>query len=297
MRILILGGTGMLGHKLWQRLGARFPDTHTTIRGTRADCRRFRIFDDPRVMEHVNVANRDQLSAALEQAAPNIVVNCVALTKRRESPGGLASSILLNAWLPHRLAEWATANGARLITVSTDCVFDGKEGGYTEQDAPNADDVYGRTKALGEVAYGDALTIRTSFIGRELEHGTELLEWFLAQAGKTIKGYRGALYTGISTLYFADLIGDIIEKFPQLRGLYQVTSGVITKYDLLCLARNAFGINVKIEPDDTVAIKRNLNGEKFRRATGIATPSWSRMMNDLAADPTPYSDWRRHHAV
>ena len=297
MRILILGGTGMLGHKLWQRLGARFPDTCTTIRGTRPDCRRFRIFDDPRVIENVDAANQDKLSAALDQALPNVIVNCVAVTKRRESPAGPAPSILLNAFLPHRLAEWTAANGARLITVSTDCVFDGKKGGYTEQDAPNAEDIYGRTKALGEVAYGDALTIRTSFIGRELDHGTELLEWFLGRAGRTVKGFRGALYTGISTLYFADLIGDIIEKCPRLRGLYQVTSEVISKYDLLCLARDAFGMDVKIEPDDTVAIKRNLNGEKFRRATGISTPSWSKMMNDLAADPTPYSDWRRHNAV
>jgi dTDP-4-dehydrorhamnose reductase len=294
MRILILGGTGMLGHKLWQRLGARFADTYTTIRGTRADWRRFRMFDDARVIEKVNAADSDRLSAALDQASPDVVVNCIALTKRREAATGPAPSILLNAWLPHRLAEWATANDARLITISTDCVFDGKRGGYLEQDVPSADDVYGQSKALGEVDYGNAVTIRTSFIGRELEHGTELLEWFLAQTGKTIKGFRGALYSGISTLYCADVIGDIIETFPQLRGLYQVTSDVISKYELLCLAREAFGIKVTIEPDDTVTIKRNLVGEKFRRATGIVTPHWRAMMRELAADPTPYSDWRRN---
>jgi dTDP-4-dehydrorhamnose reductase len=297
MRILILGGSGMLGHKLWQGLGARFPDTYATLRGTRSDYRHCGIFDDPRVLENVDAANLDKLSAALEQTAPDVIVNCVALTIRRESATGPAASILLNAWLPHRLAEWAAASGARLITVSTDCVFDGKKGGYTEQDAPDAGDLYGRTKALGEVAYGGALTLRTSFIGRELAHYTELLEWFLAQAGRTVKGFRGALYTGVTTLYCADLVGDVIEKFPHLRGLYQVASEVISKYDLLCLARDAFGIDVKIEPDDTVAIKRNLNGEKFRRATGLSPPSWRRMMSELAADPTPYGDWRRDHAV
>ena len=297
MRILIIGGTGMLGHKLWQRLGARFPDTYTTIRRTRADCRRFAIFDEARVLEKVDAADARSLVAALDQAAPDVVVNCVALTKRREAATGPAPSILLNAWLPHRLAEWTAAHSARLITVSTDCVFDGKTGGYSEQDEPNAGDIYGRTKALGEITYGNALTIRTSFVGRELEHGTELLEWFLGQSGKAIKGFRGALYTGVSTLYFAELIGDVIENFPGLRGLYQVTSEVISKYDLLCLARDAFGIDVRIEPDDAVAIKRNLDGEKFRRDTGCATPAWSTMMKDLAADPTPYSAWRRSDAV
>ncbi len=297
MRVLILGGTGMLGHKLWQRLGARFADTGVTIRGKRADYRRFGLFDDARVIENVDVTNAARLSAVLDQAAPAVIVNCVAVTKRREAASGPAPSILLNAWLPHRLAEWTAANGARLITISTDCVFDGKQGGYSETEAPDAVDMYGRTKALGEVVDGNALTIRTSFVGRELAHGTELLEWFLAQRGKTVKGFRGALYSGISTLYCAEVIGDVIEKFPQLSGLYQVTSQVITKYDLLCSARDAFGIKVNIEPDDTVAIKRNLNGEKFRRATGLETPLWSTMMNEMAADPTPYDDWRRHDAV
>jgi dTDP-4-dehydrorhamnose reductase len=297
MRILILGGTGMLGHKLWQRLGARFPDTYVTIRRTRADCSRFRIFDDPCVLENVDLADSAQLSQALDSASPDVIVNCVALTKRHESEAGPACSIVLNAWLPHRIAEWAARNDARLITVSTDCVFDGKKGGYTEQDAPNALDVYGRTKALGEVDCGNALTIRTSFIGRELDDGTQLLEWFLAQQGKTIHGFRAALYTGISSLYCADLIGDIIERFPRLNGLYQVTSEVINKYDLLCLAREAYAIDVKIEPDDTVVVRRDLDGTKFRQETGIVTPPWRAMMNELATDPTPYFEWRHRGAV
>jgi len=292
MRILILGGTGMFGHKLWQRLGARFPETRATIRGRRADYRRFGIFDDPRVMENVDVTVTPQLNATLVEAAPNVIVNCVAVTKRRESAFNPIPSIELNAIFPHRLAAWAKDHGARLITVSTDCVFDGKQGGYTEEDAPNAWDIYGRTKALGEIVGANALTIRTSFIGRELDHGTELLEWFLAQSGGTIKGFRRVLYSGMSTLYFADIIGDIIEKFPQLSGLYQIASPVITKFDLLCLAREVFGINVKIEPDDSIILNRDLNGEKFRRATGIIVPSWASMMQGLVTDPTPYREWK-----
>jgi len=297
MRILIIGGTGMLGHKLWQRLGARFSDCRVTVRGKRQDYQRFTLFDDSRVMENVDVTDARQLLTALETAAPEIIINCVAVTKRREAPAGPVSSILLNAWLPHRIAEWAKACGSRLITISTDCVFDGRKGGYTEEDLPNAQDVYGRSKALGEINYGNALTLRTSFIGRELDNRTELLEWFLGEAGKTVHGFRGALYTGISNLYCADLIGDIIENFPQLNGIFQVTSEIINKYELLCLAREAFGIDVKIEADDSVAMRRNLDGTKFRNATGYSTPSWRKMMTDLAADPTPYIEWNRSRAV
>jgi dTDP-4-dehydrorhamnose reductase len=297
MRILILGGTGMFGHKLWQHLGARFPDTFVTVRKTRADYRRYRIFDDPRVIENIELSRQRYLLAVLNQAAPDVIVNCVAITKRHQPALNPLPSIQLNAMLPHRLADWANANGARLISVSTDCVFDGKKGDYTEEDEPNAWDLYGRTKALGEIADGSTLTIRTSFIGRELNHGTELLEWFLQQSGGTVKGFRRALYSGVSTMYFAGIVGDIIEKFPHLRGLYQVASPVITKFDLLCLTRDAFGIDVGIEPDDTVILKRNLNGEKFRRATGIVVPSWREMMNGIVTDPTPYGDWKRGDAL
>lgn len=297
MRILILGGTGMLGHKLWQRLGTRFPDCRVTIRGTRERYRQFKLFDDARVIENVDVTDEDRLAAVLDAAAPEIIVNCIAVTKRREKSAAPAPSVLLNAWLPHRLAEWTGAHNARLITISTDCVFDGATGGYTEDDPPDALDVYGRTKAMGEVAYGNALTLRTSFIGRELENGTELLEWFIAQDGHTVRGFRGALYTGISSVYCAAVIGDIIERFPGLRGLYQVTSEVITKYDLLCLARAAFKLDINIEPDDNVIMRRDLNGTRFREATGLATPSWTQMMNDLAADPTPYDQWSARRAV
>jgi dTDP-4-dehydrorhamnose reductase len=296
MRILILGGTGMLGHKLWQRLSPRFPDTYVTVRKKRADYQRFGIFDDARVIENIDLSRQRYLLALLNQAAPDVIVNCVAITKRRQTLNPV-SSIKLNAMLPHRLAAWANDNGGRVITISTDCVFDGQKGGYTEEDQPNAWDTYGRTKALGEVTYGNTVTLRTSFIGRELTSGTELLEWFLQQAGRTIKGYRGALYSGMSTLYFADVIADIIGKFPQLSGLYQVASPVVTKYELLCLARDAFGIKVNIEPDDAIILKRNLNGEKFRRATGIIVPPWSTMMNDLANDPTPYDEWKSSGAV
>ena len=292
MRIVILGGTGLLGHKLWQILGRRFADCRVMLRGRRTDYARCKLFDDARVIDNVDAADFNALDAALKNAAPQVIVNCIGVTKRREAPGNPAPSILLNALLPHRLAAWGAAHGARIINFSTDCVFDGKRGGYTEADLTNAEDLYGRTKALGEITAGAALTIRSSFIGRELADGTELLEWFLAHQGKTIRGYRNALYSGVSTLHLAQVVGDIIAGFADLRGLYHVASKVISKYELLLLARDAFGIDVKIEPADDVVIKRNLHSERFERATGYAPPDWATMMSELAADPTPYADWR-----
>jgi len=293
MRILILGGTGMLGHKLWQLLGARYADCRVTVRGRRADYARFALFDDARVIDEVDVADFAALRGILEHAVPAVIVNCTGVTKRREPAGDLAGSILLNALLPHQLAAWGAAHGARVINFGTDCVFDGRRGDYTELDRSDAEDLYGRTKALGEIAGANALTLRSSFIGRELGGGTELLEWLLGQEGKTIKGYRHALYSGVSTIHLAKVVGDIIEKFPQLAGLYHVAADVISKYDLLMLARAAYQLDVRIEPDDAVIIKRNLNGARFRQATGYTAPAWPAMMAELAADPTPYGDWRK----
>ena len=296
MRVLILGGTGMLGHKLWQRLGARFADCRVTVRGARQEHRRFGLFDDERVIENVDVTDPFRLGEVLDRAAPQVIVNCIAVTKRRENSVSPGPSILLNSWLPHRLAQWTARHNARLITISTDCVFDGAQSGHTETDHPNASDLYGRSKALGEVAYGNTLTLRTSFIGRELERGTELLEWFIAQQGKSVRGFRHALYSGISSIHCAQIIGDIIENFPGLCGLYQVTSEVISKYDLLCLARDAFKIDVNIEPDDSMSMRRDLDGSKFMQATGLITPGWAQMMKALAEDATPYDRWSSTHA-
>jgi dTDP-4-dehydrorhamnose reductase len=135
------------------------------------------------------------------------------------------------------------------------------------------------------------LTLRTSFIGRELSARTELLEWFLAQNGRRIKGYRRAIYTGVSTLWMAGLIADLIERLPGLSGVYHVAAPPITKYELLRLARKAYNVTVDIDADDTVVIRRDLDGSRFQCATGITVPAWEEMMPALAADPTPYDAW------
>jgi dTDP-4-dehydrorhamnose reductase len=291
MRILVFGATGMLGHKVWQSLRARFPDTFCTIRGSRAELARFGLFDTDKVVEGLDVGDYASVHRVLEDLRPDAIINCVAITKRRGESGDALASIELNAALPHRLAHWADARSARLIHFSTDCVFDGRDGGYNEDSPTSAEDLYGRTKALGEVDLRSALTIRTSLVGRELKGKTELLEWFLAQRGKRIRGYCKAMYTGVSTVWMAGLIADILARFPSLSGIYQVAAPVVSKYELLLLARDAFDIDVEIDPDDSVVIRRNLDGSRFSRATGIEVPHWQQMMHALAQDPTPYDQW------
>jgi dTDP-4-dehydrorhamnose reductase len=297
MRIVILGATGMLGHKLWQRLPQRFADTYAIIRRRRADPANHGLFSGNNVIDGVDMSDFPALAVALERARPDVIINCVAITKRRELMIDPLPSITLNALLPHQLAAWARRHAARLIHFSTDCVFDGKTGGYADADVTTAEDLYGRTKALGETGAPGTLTLRSSFIGRELTNGTELLEWFLGQRGHSIRGYRQALYTGVSSIYLSDLVADILVRHPGLSGLYNLASDTISKYDLLRLAREKYGIAVEITPDDTYVCRRNLDGSRLRSAIGTGPPSWDKMMAELAADQTPYDEWRTRNAA
>ena len=298
MRILILGAGGMLGHKLWQHLSRRYArQTYATLRGARDESAYGGLFAGANVIDRVDALDRAALERVLDTIRPEVVINCIAVTKRREGAADALASIELNAALPHRLCAWGAAHGARIVHFSTDCVFDGRRGGYTEDSPTDAEDLYGRTKALGEIAAAGALTLRTSFIGRELSAKTELLEWFLAQRGKRIQGYRRALYTGVSTLWMAQLIGDLLARPAALSGVYQVAAPPISKFDLLVLARKAYNLAVEIEPADRIVIRRDLDGSRFSRATGIVVPAWEDMMTALAADPTPYDAWSASDAA
>ena len=289
-RVLILGGSGMLGHKMFQILGARFPETYATVRSaTSSDLlRSVDLYDEERVIEGVDVLNQVTLSELIAQTAPNVIINCVGIVKQREQASDSIASIKTNALLPHQLSEMCQKSGARLIHFSTDCVFDGVKGAYTEEDVSNATDLYGRSKFLGETVSESSLTLRSSIIGRELSSYYSLLEWFLAQNHGQVKGFKKALYAGITTNQMANLVGDLIESHPNLTGMYQVSGPWISKYDLLMIVRDKFGLKIEIEPDDEVAIDRTLVGDKFEAATGIKQPGWTEMIEELVADPTPY---------
>jgi dTDP-4-dehydrorhamnose reductase len=291
-RILILGGAGTLGHKLWQVLPRTFPETFVSIRKPAAFYAKTGLFGGDRVRDGLDLRDFSRLGAVLDEVKPSVIVNCAGVTLRSKEALDKNSAISINALLPHRLADWCSRAGARLIHFSTVCVYDGKKGGYTEEDPPDARDLYGQTKALGDVTAPFALTLRSSFIGRELFAGTELLEWFLAQKGKKIKGFRKALFTGLTTNRLAALVGDLIAGHPRLNGLYHVSSETVSKYDLLLLMKEAYKLDVEIEGEDGFEMRRDLDGSRFAAAAGFACPPWRELMAEMAADPTPYERWR-----
>jgi dTDP-4-dehydrorhamnose reductase len=299
MKILVLGAAGMLGHKMFQVLRARFSDTYGTIQGSVNDrgLAKISLFQNGRVMAYVDAENFPALSALLRRLEPGVIVNCIGVIKQRTEAKAAIPSITLNALLPHLLAEVCGEWGGRLIHFSTDCVFSGERGRYTEDDPSDAKDLYGKTKYLGEVIVDNAITLRTSMIGRELTHHQSLLDWFLGQKNTTVQGYKRALYSGVTTNHLAEVVGDLIEHHPNLSGLYQVTGHTISKYDLLCLLRDAWSLNVEITPNETFVCDRSMLGDKFRRATGYVAPAWPELVAQLVADTTPYQQWRTGNAI
>ncbi len=291
MRVLILGGAGMLGHKLVQRYQDRY-EVYTTVRSRAAHYAAYGIFDPARTIEGVDAFYFESVVQAIAQTRPDVVINCIGVIKQLATAKDPIISLTLNSLFPHRLAGVCQAAGIRLIHISTDCVFNGKDGNYTEDTPSNAEDLYGRTKFLGEVDAPGCLTMRTSIIGRELNTASGLVEWFLSNRGKKVRGFRQAIYTGFTTLALADLMAAVIDQHPQLSGLYQVSSDPIDKYELLLLVKDAFRANIEIEPDDSVRIDRSLDSTRFRQTTGLTMPTWPDMIQQMANDPTPYDSWR-----
>jgi len=294
MKVLVLGGEGMLGHKMFQTLLALYPDTACTVRGSLDGpfYQRIDLFREGTVLEKIDAMDLSSLGRTLRGIRPGFIVNCVGVIKQRDEAKAAIPTITLNALLPHQLAEYAQEWGGRVIHFSTDCVFNGKRGCYTEDDSSDAEDLYGRSKYLGEVAADNALTLRTSVIGRELSQFRSLLEWFLVQNGKTIRGFRRVIYSGVTTNYLARRVGDLIAGHPSLSGLYQVTSAPICKYDLLCLLRDAFKLDVEIVPDENEVSDRSMAGDAFLRDTGYQSPDWPGLIAELVNDTTPYEKWR-----
>src|SRR6267378_4432581 len=252
MRILVLGGGGMLGHKMSQILSRRFPDTWCTLRGsaTLAPWRSAFAVPPERVIESVDATDFEGFDTVLRRVRPSVVVNCIGAIKQRAEAADAMLAITINSLLPHRVAAVAAEWDGRVIHFSTDCVFSGRRGRYREEDEPDATDLYGKTKYLGELVAPNTVTLRTSFIGRELQHRQSLLEWFLAQEHQRVRGYRQVWWSGVTTNHLAGVVADLIERHSALAGMYHFSSGRISKYELLCKLREGLGLDVAVEPDD-----------------------------------------------
>jgi dTDP-4-dehydrorhamnose reductase len=294
---MVLGAAGMLGHKMFQVLRQRYPGTLGTMVGPR-DAHPFRsveLLQGGDVLENVDATDRRALEKTLADLHPDVVVNCIGIVKQREAAKAAVPSIEINSLLPHLLVEICSGWDGRVIHFSTDCVFDGKRGQYTEADRPDAEDLYGKTKALGEIGLAgetNALTLRTSIIGRELATFGSLLEWLLGQRGRQIRGFSRAIYAGVTTNHLATIVARIIADHPHLSGLYQVASTPISKLDLLGLLREGYGVRVEITPDDSLVCDRSMRCDKLHEAIGYTAPPWPELVRELTADPTPYERWR-----
>lgn len=293
MRVLILGGAGMLGHALWRECARRF-ETYVTMRQVFERYAGYGLFERARTLAGVAIEDADGLARAIATARPRVVVNCIGIVKQHPAAADPLESISVNALFPHRLARLCHGEGIRLVHISTDCVFSGRRGHYREDDVSDAEDLYGRTKFLGEVGTAGCLTLRTSMIGRELTSARGLVEWFRRQDGGVVRGYRRAVFSGLTTDALSRVVAMVIAEWPRLDGVWHVAADPISKYDVLSLARDALGLRVQIEPDDTVVCDRSLDGERFRRVTGWVAPPWPEMIQDL--DETRHFERGRAHA-
>ncbi len=282
MRCLILGGDGMLGHQLLRSWQERH-EVRVTLRGSLAAYSQHGLFHTGNAIANVEVSNTDRLLEVMGDFRPDAVVNCVGIIKQRTAAKESIPSLEINSLLPHRLRLICAAAGARLVHLSTDCVFNGRRGMYRQIDPADAEDLYGLGKYLGEVSAAPAITIRSSIIGLELARKQSLIEWFLAQRG-VVKGFTRAIYTGVTTLEMARVIEHVLLQERDLHGVWQVASEPISKHDLLCRLSALLGRrNVTIIPDNAFHCDRSLVGSDFEKRTGHFIPSWDRMLEELAA--------------
>jgi len=281
----------MLGHKLCQELPERGHDVIGTLR--RKHPQLPGLLPGVELRDGVDVLEGDSLERAITDLGPDFVINAVGIVKQFDESSNKYLATAINSWLPHRLARICRDGGSRLIHMSTDCVFSGRKGMYTEQDPSDAEDLYGKSKYLGEPDEGEAaaLTIRSSIIGRELHERTHgLVEWFLSERGNTINGFERAIYSGFSTIEMARIMGLVIEQHPTLSGVHQVASAPINKFDLLNLLKDAYSLDIEIECEQEFFCDRSLAMGAFARATGYKAPDWRPMLEEMAGDPTPYDE-------
>lgn len=281
MKVLILGVTGMLGSAVFRVFSA---DPHHETWGTLRSASALRHFPEqsrPRLLVGVDVLDQDALTAVMAKVRPEVVINCVGLIKQLADAKDPLTALPINAMLPHRLARLCELGGARLIHVSTDCVFSGRKGLYQESDLSDAEDLYGKSKYIGELHdLPHAITLRTSIIGHELGSSHALVDWFLAQQG-SVRGFTKAIFSGLPTVELARVMKDFVISRPQLNGLYNVAAEPIDKFRLLNLVARQYGKQIEIRPDDALVLDRSLDGSRFCRETGYVVPAWPDLVRKM----------------
>ena len=271
----------MLGHVMLDTLSAAGGfEAYGTLRSASA-MRKFPPHFSGHLLSGISVEDSDSVAGAFEKVRPDVVINCVGLVKQLAESNDPLLILPTNALFPHRLARLCELSGSRLIHISTDCVFAGTRGGYLESDVPDAADLYGRSKAMGEVTRGQALTIRTSIIGRELSNPHGLVDWYLSQKTK-VQGYTKALFSGLPTIELCEVIRDVIIPKKSLQGLYHVSSSPISKHELLKIISDVYGGGAPVVPDASLVLDRTLSSQRFFEATGYAPPPWRDLVERMS---------------
>ncbi|MBB3212974.1 dTDP-4-dehydrorhamnose reductase [Herbaspirillum sp. Sphag1AN] len=285
MKILVFGTSGMIGHAMFRVLSE---NAEWEVFGTLRNVRDLQFFPSmqKRIVTGVDVNSHDALVRVFSEVRPDVVVNCIGLTKHHKEAADPLQAIPINALLPHRMAQLCEVVNARFIHVSTDCVFSGKDGLYREDAFPDANDLYGKSKFLGEVNNERALTLRTSTIGHELQSAYGLLEWFLAQENEC-KGFKRAIFSGLPNVVFAQVVRDIVLVRPELHGLYHVGAAPIDKFDLLSQIAAIYRKKIKINPDEDFSIDRSLDVTRFTNATGYVAPDWPTLLEQMYLSQYP----------
>ncbi len=292
-KVLILGGNGMLGHKLVQVFSEHF-DTQTTVRKAPSHTNMSGLFDEHKIIAGVDASDIITVRTAIESSRPDVIINAIGVIKQLPSSKDVVHTLTINSIFPHLIAGLSAEYGFRFITIGTDCVFSGNKGMYRESDIPDAVDLYGRSKQLGEVSVQEnCLTLRTSIIGRELETSHSLIEWFLSQTSP-VRGFANAIFSGFPTIILAELLVSIIRDYPELTGLYHLSSEPVSKFDLLSLVKKGRGSTIEIDKETEFMIDRSLDSSRFREATGFSPLPWPEMVDRMLSDPTPYDEWQKN---
>ena len=288
-RILVLGASGMLGHMLVRMLSPHHHVVGTTTSQYNVKSPLARILRRDNLIDLVDARNLSTVEIAIRDIKPDVIINCVGLIKQKMNSGNNADAIHINSLFPHQLAQICEYTNSRLIHFSTDCVFDGKQGIKLVTDTPNATDLYGLSKLLGEVDVGTSVTLRTSVVGRQLYGAESLFEWARSQRGNQISGFTNAIYSGLTTMALSKIIKNVIEDHPHLTGIHQVASSPISKFELISKLNRLLELGLTINPDIDFHCDRTLDGTKFTELTNIAIPSWDDMLAEFAADQSFYN--------
>ena len=289
-KILVLGASGMLGHMLIRVLSSRHQVVGTTSSIYDKESPLARILSQDNWVDQVDVRNLFTVEEAIRATNPDVIINCVGLIKQKMGTTNSIEAIQLNSLFPHQLAEICLKSNIRMIHFSTDCVFQGIPGIKRVFDTPNATDLYGLSKLLGEVNTPTSITLRTSIVGRQLFGSESLFEWAISQRGTTVKGYKNAIYTGLTTGQLSQIIIKLIQDFPELSGIHQLASKPISKFELISKLNDHLKLNLRIEPETDFHCDRTLDGTEFSELTNIDIPSWDDMLTEFAADQSFYDN-------